>query len=119
MRTIAPNMAADAAITRKIKGSCACSHPRITATTGLAYVCVATSAGGTCCSSQVYAVNAITDPNVIRYPSPNRECKEMPTEMGHCPLDIVPLYSLDVIAITFSNGCNRTPTRVNLLSPRL
>src|SRR5579863_7983091 len=50
---IAPRIAIDANTTRIVSGSEASSHPRNTATTGLAYVCVATSAGGHRCSNHV------------------------------------------------------------------
>src|SRR5579863_3322124 len=51
--TIAPKIATDATTTRPVRGSLASSHPSRTATTGFAYVCVATSAGGHRCRSHV------------------------------------------------------------------
>src|SRR5690349_21311540 len=43
------------------------SQPRNTATTGFTYAYVATSEIGATLSTQTYAVNATTEPNVTRY----------------------------------------------------
>jgi hypothetical protein len=50
---IALRIAIDANPTRGVRASPASSHPSNTATTGFAYVCVATTVGGHRCSSQV------------------------------------------------------------------
>jgi hypothetical protein len=44
----------------------AIAHPRSTATTGFTYAYVPSLAGETLSSSQMYDVNPISDPNVIR-----------------------------------------------------
>ena len=77
MSTIAPRIATEASATRAVSGSDAKSHPSSTATTGFAYVCVATNVGGHRCSSHVYAVNATIDPKTIRNAKPKIDLNEI------------------------------------------
>lgn len=53
--------------------SSAISQPKNTVIIGLTYVCVETLVAEVCPSSQIYALNAITEPYTIRYNSPMKD----------------------------------------------